>query len=73
MDELEEEMNAVKANKYEPANLEDLVRQQDHLDATQQQSLLNELRKHEDAFQGRAGQWNGEPIVIKLKEGVKLS
>ena len=32
---------------------------------------MDELRKHEDAFQGREGQWNGEPIVIKLKEGVE--
>jgi len=49
----------------------DIAKNQEHLDTTQQQALLGILKRHEDAFQGRAGQWNGEPIEIKLKDGVQ--
>jgi len=57
--------------KYKPADLDELVRQCEHLDRDQQQQLLTLLYKYEALFDGTLGTWRNEPYDIELREGVK--
>ena len=56
--------------KYKPADLKEVVGQQNHLTKEEQHQLLTLLRKHEKLFDGTLGSWNDPDYNIELKEGV---
>ena len=56
--------------KYRPADLEEVAKQQTHLNEEEQSQLLTLLRKHEQLFDGTLGTWNGPDYDIELKENV---
>jgi len=57
--------------KYEAADLDEVIRACDHLDADEQSQLQALLHKYEHLFNGTLGTWNDEPYNIELKEGAK--
>ena len=61
----------IKQTEYEKANLEKLVKSLLHLNTDQQDQLLPVLKKHESAFAGTRGNWNGKKIELELKEDAK--
>ena len=72
---VEDELNVsenIKQAKYSKANLEEITKKLQHLYANQQIELMEVLKKHESAFAGTRGRWNGKEISLELKEGAKL-
>ena len=57
--------------KYEPADLDKLVEECQHLTAEQRLQLLALLKRFEDLFDGTLGTFNMEPYNIELVEGAK--
>jgi hypothetical protein len=57
--------------KYKPADLDEVVRQCEHLDRDQQQQLYALLSKYESLFDGTLGTWHDQPYNIELQEGAK--
>jgi predicted aspartyl protease len=58
--------------KYEPANLEEIVKNNcSHLSPEEQKSLHELLTKYEGLFDGTLGRWTGEPYDIEVKPNAK--
>ena len=58
--------------KYEKADLNAVVADNcKHLSVPDQEKLLKLLTKFEDLFDGTLGDWDTEPVSLKLKEGAK--
>ena len=57
--------------KYEPADLDEVVAQADHLTPDQRTKLRNLLEKYKDLFDGQLGYWKGEKYHIELQDNVK--
>ena len=57
--------------KYEPANLDEVVDNQEQLDEEQKEQLRTLLEKYSTLFDGTLGSWEGEEYDIELKEGAK--
>ena len=57
--------------KYEPANLNEIVEDCSHLEATERHQLFELLKEYEDLFDGTLGKWKCEDYKIDLKEGAK--
>ena len=57
--------------KYAPADLDEIVRQCEHLADDAKTKLHSLLKKYEHLFDGTLGVWNNEPYNIELKEGAK--
>ncbi len=58
--------------KYEKADLKAVVTQRcGHLNNSDQEKLLKLLTEFEDLFDGTLGDWDTEPVSLKLKEGAK--
>ena len=67
-----ERRNRILDAKYEKADLPKIVKEQsDHLDNSQQQSLLTLLRKYEFLFDGTLGTWNTKPVDLKIQKDAK--
>ena len=64
-------IKAILDAKYEPANLQQVVRDCVHLSESEQSSLLKILQRHESLFDGTLGKWTGEPYKIDLKADAK--
>ena len=62
-----DQCNALKPCSYKPTNIDYLYTAQDHLLTIERALLHSVLKKNEEVFQAQARQWNGDPIVIKLK------
>eukprot|EP00957_Ditylum_brightwellii_P123130 9388161-Ditylum_brightwellii.AAC.1 len=62
------------ANKYKAPVLEQLVQEEKykHLTKEQRNKVLGLLKKHEQLFQGKQGEWCSSPVALRLKPGVKL-
>ena len=58
--------------KYEPANLNKIVRECEYLTVDKQMQLLSLLYKYEHLFDGSLGIWHNEPYNIELKSGPNL-
>ena len=61
-------MKILDAN-YETPDIDKEVDQMDHLSDFQKVLLKALLKRHELLFDGTLGEWKGDPIDIKLKEG----
>ena len=58
--------------KYEKADLNAVVADNcKHLSVPDQEKLLKLLTEFEDLFDGTLGDWDTEPVSLKLKEGAK--
>ena len=57
--------------KYEPANLDAITASCDHLNASQQSSLNDLLKRHRHLFDGTLGTWQSEPYSIELRDDVR--
>jgi hypothetical protein len=60
---------ALAAAKYVKADLDHIVEQCAHLNAEQKGQLLTVLRKHKDLFQGKRGNWKGQPVSFEVIDG----
>eukprot|EP00957_Ditylum_brightwellii_P180478 13747990-Ditylum_brightwellii.AAC.1 len=58
-----EEQFLVEA-KYEKMNVNDVIKNQQHLKDNEKTMLKGLLEKYEDLFQGKIGVWPGEPIKL---------
>ena len=56
---------------YEKPDLEVVAAEQVQLTGLQREAFLKFLRSKEAAFQGRRGDWNGEPVDFELNPGTK--
>ena len=68
-----EEVNALEANVYQPANITEFTENNkcDHLSELQKEKLTALLRKHEQLFQGKRGKWKGGDATLRLKSDSK--
>ena len=58
--------------KYEPADLDEVVRTQcTHLTSDERQMLLELLQNYDELFDGTLGDFKTEPVKLELKEGAK--
>ncbi len=58
--------------KYKKADLNAVVYERcTHLNSSDQEKLLKLLTEFEDLFDGTLGDWDTEPVSLKLKEGAK--
>ena len=58
--------------KYEKADLQSIVTNNcSHLNANEQNLLLELLKEFESLFDGTLGDWKTEPVPFQLKEGVR--
>jgi hypothetical protein len=58
-------------SKYEKANLPELVNEYSHLTVYQRHKLLDLLQEFEELFDGTLGDWDTEPVSLKLKPDAK--
>jgi hypothetical protein len=56
---------------YKPADLPAVVQQQTHLTAEEREQLLTTLFDFQELFQGKRGEFKGEPIELELLPGSK--
>eukprot|EP00957_Ditylum_brightwellii_P056023 4246034-Ditylum_brightwellii.AAC.1 len=61
------------ANKYKAPDLEKVVQEEKYgyLTKEQRSKALGLLRKHEQLFQGKQGEWRGSLVTLQLKPGAK--
>ena len=61
------------ANKYKAPDLEKVVQEEKyrHLTEEQRGRVLGLLKKHEQLFQGKRGEWRGSLVTLRLKPGAK--
>ncbi len=64
-------MRQILEAKYEPANLKEVVKSCNNLQANEKQALYKLLSKYETLFDGTLGHWVGEKYHIELKENAK--
>ena len=57
--------------KYEPANINEVVKSCLHLDETKQNQLKELLNKYKKLFDGKLGHWKGKDYHVKLKPDAK--
>ena len=57
--------------KYEPADIDKVCSNLDHLSRDEQDKLAELMKKYETLFDGSLGHWNGTEYDIELKEGAK--
>ena len=69
-DEAMERIKGIIDAKYEPANLEEVVREANHLDSDEQEKLRDLLERYEDLFDGTLGSWEDVKYNIDLKPDV---
>ena len=65
-------MKQILDAKYEPADLDEVVAQADHLTLNQCNKLRELLEKCKSLFDGQLGYWKGEKYHIELQDNVKL-
>ena len=69
-EELESKEEILEA-KYKKTDLQETANSLKHLTSDEQELVLEDLKKHEVAFQGTGGNWNGKLFELELKEGAK--
>jgi hypothetical protein len=71
--QVEEELRLAKIlpAEYKPKDITDIMQQQTHLTARERKQLLTVLFDLQDLFQGKCGNFNGEPITLELIPGSK--
>ena len=70
--ELETKVVKILDAKYEKSDLKAVVSNHcGHLTNSNQEKLLKLLTEFEDLFDGTLGDWDTEPVSLKLKEGAK--
>jgi hypothetical protein len=57
--------------KYEPADLNKIACECDHLTEDEQMQILSLLHKYQHLFHGSLGTWNDKPYNIELKPDAK--
>ena len=62
-----ERMKKILDAKYEPADLDELVKQCTHLNQSEKRKLYALLHKYKDLFDGTLGHWNDQEYDIELK------
>ena len=58
---------ALNAPKYKIADLEKIAQLSKNLSPVQRAMLLKVLQKHQECFQGRRGNWKGNPVSLEVK------
>ena len=58
-------------SKYEKVDIDDVIRQQDHLDQEDKQSLRRVLEKHTHLFSGTVGRYPHKKMDLELVEGAQ--
>jgi len=71
IDEATDRIKKILDAKYEKADLEEIAKQQTHLDETEQEQLKALLTKFEDLFDGTLGKWEDSAYNIELKPDAK--
>ena len=61
---------ALTAAKYKKANLGNIVQNCKVLNEEQKEKLLVVLNNHDSLFQGKRGNWKGQPVSIEVMNGV---
>ena len=69
IDDPTERLAKITDAKYSPADLNEIVSDLNHLNASEREQLRELLDKCEKLFDGTVGTWKGEPYHIQLKEG----
>jgi hypothetical protein len=67
LEEAAERIKRILDAKYEPANLEEIVANHDHLSDEEKEGLYSLLKKYESLFDGSLGTWKGEDYNIELR------
>ena len=62
-------MTKILEAKYEPIDLDSVVKNQHHLSGAERSALREMSHARIAIFQGRCGQWKGNPVEIHMKEG----
>jgi hypothetical protein len=57
------------AVNYKKADLEIIIQNCNSLTEDQKTKLLEVLKRHESLFQGKLGNWKGQPVSIKVVDG----
>ena len=68
LDDATERIKSILDAKYEPADINDIVANCNHLNSNQKQDLFQLLYDFKDLFDGTLGQWKGEEYNIELKD-----
>ena len=68
LDDATERIKSILDAKYEPADINDIVANCNHLNSKQKQELFQLLYDFKDLFDGTLGQWKGEEYNIELKD-----
>ena len=63
--------NKILDAKYEAPDIDVEIDKMLYLNKVQRMLLKQLIKKHESLFDGSLGNWKGDPIDIKLKEGFK--
>ena len=58
-------------SKYDKVDLQEVAKNQEHLELQQQAKLLKVLTDNKEVFQGTIGAWCGPKIDIELQQGVR--
>jgi hypothetical protein len=69
--EMVSRMTRIAESKYEPADLNKVVRSCTNLSNADQSALYEVLKGFESMFDGKLGEWRMEPISIKLKKDAR--
>ncbi len=64
-------MSRILDSKYAPADLHEIVQNNDNLTNEEKVKFEQMLRKYESLFDGRLGEWQGDPYHIQLREDAK--
>ena len=64
-------MTRIAESKYEPADLDKVVKSCDNLSGQEKKLLFETLKDFETMFDGELGEWKMEPISIKLKKDAR--
>ena len=71
MQEATERVKRILDAKYEPANLDEIVENCNHLNKTDKRKLYHLLKKYEILFDGSLGHWKDGDYNIELKSGAE--
>ena len=67
LEEMSDRIKRILDAKYEPADLDEVIKEQTELSDDEKQKLRRLLDEYSDLFDGTLGKWNGSLVELKLK------
>ena len=67
LEDMSQRIKNILDAKYEPADLDEVIKEQTELSTDEKQKLRVLLDKYSDLFDGTLGKWKGSPVELKLK------